>query len=159
MRTFFLAAFALAPLYAQEGARPLTLPSAMEPTAPIAAPAATPKAGEASLPEGEQRIRAGIVLLGMLHNAMAKVKDHDTAEAAVPVIMRISNELQNWGQMMNNLPPLDEATQSAYEKRYMPIIMKINERLQVQSERIAAAEYYGSQNLPAALVRLVSSIQ
>lgn len=110
-------------------------------------------------PIGEARIRAGIVMLGMLHDTMAKVKDHDSAEAAVPSIMRLSNELQAWGHGFNNMPPLDEATQSDYEKKYLPIILKINDRIKAQGERLAAAEFYGSQNLPAALVRFVNALQ
>ena len=122
-------------------------------------PVLQPATEEVELSPGESRIRAGIVLLGMLHDTLAKVQDHDTAEHAVMSIMKLSRELQSWGQGFNALPPLAEATQSEYEKRYLPIINKINERIQLQAERIAAAEFYGSENLPAALVRLVNSVQ
>lgn len=108
---------------------------------------------------GESRIRAGIVLLGALHDTMARVLDKDSAEAAVPVIMRLSRELPAWGQGFAALPPLDEETQSSLEKRYLPIINQINERIQIQADRIAAAEFYGSENLPAALIKLVNSVQ
>lgn len=108
---------------------------------------------------GEQRIRAGIVLLGVLHDTLARVQDTETAEAAVPDIMRLAQELQVWGQGFAALPPLDENTQSEYEKKYLPIINKINERIRIQAERVAAAEFYGSENLPAALVGLVNSVQ
>lgn len=108
---------------------------------------------------GESRIRAGIVLLGALHDTMARVLDKDSAEAAVPVIMRLSRELPTWGQGFAALPPLDEETQSTLEKRYLPIINQLNERIQIQADRIAAAEFYGSENLPAALIKLVNSVQ
>lgn len=108
---------------------------------------------------GETRIRAGIVLLGALHDTMARVLDKNSAEAAVPVIMRLTRELPAWGQGFAALPPLDEETQSTLEKRYLPIINQLNERIQIQADRIAAAEYYGSENLPAALIKLVNSVQ
>lgn len=111
------------------------------------------------LSSGESRIRAGIVLLGALHDTMARVRDKDSAEAAVPVIMRLARELPTWGQGFAALPPLDEETQSTLEKRYLPIINQLNERIQIQADRIAAAEFYGSENLPAALVKLVNSVQ
>lgn len=113
----------------------------------------------ASVSMGEARIRAGIVMLSMLHDAMAKVKDHASAEAAVPSIMRLSNELQAWGRGFNNMPPLDASTQSDYEKKYIPVIQAINDRIKAQGERLAAAEFYGSQDLPAALVRLANALQ
>lgn len=143
-----LPAFAALPLAGQE-----TLSTRPE-------PAAT-KATEipSGLPMEEMRIRSGIVMLGQLHDAMAKIRDHDSAEAAVPSLVRLTNELQAWGHGFNNLPPLDEATQSDYEKKYLPVIQQINERIKAQGERLSAAEFYGSQNLPAALVRLVNSLQ
>lgn len=107
----------------------------------------------------ERRIRAGVTMLGLVHNTLARVKDKESAEAAVPIIVRLSSELQHWGQSMNALPPLDEATQSEYEKAYIPVIQKINERIKAQGERVAAAEFYGSQNLPAVLVKLVQALQ
>lgn len=124
------------------------------PTAPVIQQEAAPE-----LSPGEQRIRAGIVLLGVLLETMTKVQDRDTAEAAVAPIVRLSREFRTWGQVFASLPPLDEETQSVYEKRYLPIINKLNERIQLQADRIAAAEFYGSANLPAALVKLVNSVQ
>ncbi len=145
MKTFFtLLLAAAAPGYAQDTL--LTAPQSIQPA-------------EAELSPGESRIRAGVVLLGMLHDTLARVHDKDSAEAAVPGIMKLSRELQLWGQGFAALPPLDEATQSEYEKRYLPIINRLNERIQVQAERVAAAEFYGSENLPAALVHLVNSVQ
>ena len=105
------------------------------------------------LPEGEQRIRSGIIILGKICQYMAEVKDHDTAEAAVPRLMALLEEMQVWAQSFNNLPPLSEVELLAYEERYLPTIHKINSILESQAARIAAAEYYGSRNLPAVLVR------
>lgn len=112
-----------------------------------------------TLSPGEARIQAGIVMLGVLHNTLASVKDKDSAEEATASIMRFSRELQEWSQGFSALPPLDEDTRMTYEEKYLPIIRQLNNRIRMQGERIAAAEFYGSQNLPAALVRLVQSAQ
>ncbi len=145
------------------------LPPAPAASVPAAPPAPRPVAAEAPAPgdaaqkpqlnEAEQRIRVGIVMLGRLHDLLAKIKDEASAEAAVAPIMRASSEFQSWAQGFSSLPPLDADTQRAYERRYLPIIDEINTRIKIQGERIASAEFYGSQNLPAALVRLVTSMQ
>ena len=114
---------------------------------PTAAPAP-------ALPEGEQRLRNGIVLLGTLCQYMAAVQNHETAEAAVPQMMRLRDELQQWTRSFNNLPPLSEPEVLVYEERYLPIIRKINKLIQTQADRLGSAEYYGSRTLPAVLVRL-----
>lgn len=123
-------------------------------------PAATelPKT-DTTLPAGEQRIRAGIVLLGVLHDTLAGVRDKETAENAAATVMRFSAELREWAQGFAALPPLDDETRAIYERRYLPTVRQLNDRIKAQGERIAAAEFYGSQNLPAALVRLVQSVQ
>lgn len=108
----------------------------------------------AQLPEGQQRIIAGMLLLQKLYQSMAEVVDHDTAEAAVPKLMRLNEELRLWSQSFANLPPLSEPEVAAYEERFLPAIRRINQALEAQAGRIAAAEYYGSRNLPAALVRI-----
>lgn len=108
----------------------------------------------AQLPEGQQRIIAGMLLLQKLYQSMAEVVDHDTAEAAVPKLMRLNEELRLWSQSFANLPPLSEPEVAAYEERFLPTIRRINQALEAQAGRIAAAEYYGSRNLPAALVRI-----
>lgn len=154
-----LPALAALPLTGQETADPRPAASMPTPSAPAEGSAPEAAAPPAGLPMEETRIRSGIVMLGMLHDTMAKIRDHDSAEAAVPSLVRLTNELQAWGHSFNNLPPLDEATQSDYEKKYLPVIRQINERIKAQGERLAAAEFYGSQNLPAALVRLVNSLQ
>ncbi len=137
---------------------------------PVGPPASRPVEAEAPAPgtdvrhapqlsEAEQRIRQGIVMLGRLHDLLARVNDEPSAEAAVAPIMRSSAEFQSWAQGFSSLPPLDADTQRTYERRYLPIIDELNTRIRIQGERIASAEFYGSQNLPAALVRLVTSMQ
>ena len=106
------------------------------------------------LPEGQQRLINGMLLLQKLYQSMAEVVDHDTAEAAVPKLMKLNEELRLWSQSFANLPPLSEPEVAAYEERFLPAIRRINQALEAQAGRIAAAEYYGSRNLPAALVRI-----
>lgn len=106
------------------------------------------------LPEGQQRLINGFILLQQLYQIMAEVTDHDTAEAAVPKLMRLQEQLLAWSQSFSNLPPLSEPEVAAYEEQFMPAIRKINAALEAQGSRIAAAEYYGSRNLPAVLVRI-----
>ncbi len=110
-------------------------------------------AEQVQLPEGEKRLRRGIILLSELYQCMAQVNNKATAEAAVPKIMQLNEELQKWTQAFNNLPPLTEPEVLLYEDRYLPIIRKINNLIKDQADRLGAAEYYGSINLPAALVR------
>ncbi len=167
----FLAALPLAaelPMASPMAGAPLSPPSPLQLAAPLAprpveaeapAPHDVPQAQAPQLSEAEQRIRIGIVMLGRLHDLLAKIKDEPTAEASVAPIMRASSEFQSWAQGFSSLPPLDADTQRAYEKRYLPIIDELNTRIRIQGERIASAEFYGSQNLPAALVRLVTSMQ
>ena len=121
--------------------------------APVANAPAEPQE-EIQLPEGEKRLRQGIMLLGMLYQSMAEINNKSAAEAAVPKIMQISEELQQWTRAFNNLPPLSEPEVLVYEERYLPIIRKVNKLIQTQADRLGSAEYYGSRTLPAVLVRL-----
>lgn len=114
----------------------------------------TPDASQAELSPGEQRLQAGIVMLGNLYNLLSGIRDNESAEKAVAPLMRLSSELNLWAQGFTSLPPMTENEQVICEDRYLPIIRKINMSIKVQGERLASAEYYGSQNLPAALVRL-----
>lgn len=123
---------------------PATPPAAAAPAAP--APAA--------LPLPEQRMREGIVLLSALNDTMAKIQDEASAEAAVAPLMRLHRALQEWTQSFSTLPPLTEQEQQAYEDQYLPIFRKLNNRIRTQGERLAAAEYYGSHDLPAALMHI-----
>lgn len=113
------------------------------------------QATEPLLPEGEQRIRTGIMMMADVYKCMASVRDKESAEAAVPQIMRLCETFSKWPQSFANLPPLSEPEIQAYEDRYMPTIQRINKMIEEQADRLAAAEYYGSRNLPAALVRLL----
>ena len=121
----------------------------------VADPQASKEVQAPVLPEGELRIRSGIVILGKICQYMSEVNCHDTAEAAVPRLMALLEEMQAWSQSFASLPPLSEPERVAYEERYLPTISRINSILESQAARIAAAEYYGSRNLPAVLVRFV----
>ena len=123
-----------------------------EPAAPVSTVRESPAAPELPLPE--QRVRAGIILLGELEQALARVSDHDSAEASVAPVMRLLDKMRSWAQSFTALPPLSEEERRRLENRYLPVIRKLNERLRSQGERLAAAEYYGSHKLPAALVHL-----
>lgn len=133
-----------------------TVPAQGIPAAPVAestSSAAAPTA-PAALPLPEQRVREGLVLLSTLHDTMARIQDNDSAEAAVAPLMRLHRALQEWTQTFTTLPPLTEQEQQAYEERYLPLFKKLNNRIRTQGERIAAAEYYGSRDLPAALMHI-----
>lgn len=137
-----------------------TLPGeAMQPEpAPAVVAEETPSPLDApqvrTLPQSEQLIRAGIIMLDQVQKILSGINDAETAEAAVASLMRTEAALQEWAQTFNALPPLAEEEQNAYEEVYLPIINKLNSRIRVQGERLASAEYYGSRNLPAALIRL-----
>lgn len=126
-----------------------SVPTAPVSDAPTEAPAAAP-----DLPLPEQRVRQGLILLTGLHDTMAGIHDEDTATAAVAPLMRLHRALQEWAQSFASLPPLTEQEQRAYEERYLPIFQKLNARIRTQGDRLAAAEYYGSRDLPAALMHL-----
>lgn len=123
-------------------------PVAETPAAEVAAPTPTP------LPLPEQRVREGLVLLATLHDTLAGIRDHDTAEAAVAPLMRLHRALQEWTQSFTTLPPLTEQEQQTYEEQYLPLFKKLNSRIRTQGDRLAAAEYYGSRDLPAALMHI-----
>lgn len=139
------------------GELPATPPSPTSPTViaeetPQDSPLDTPQ--PRALPQSEQLIRAGIIMLDQVQKTLSGINDAETAEAAVAPLMRTEAALQEWARAFNALPPLAEEEQNAYEEVYLPIINKLNSRIRVQGERLASAEYYGSRNLPAALIRL-----
>ena len=140
---------------------PAVAPEATTPILPVEPEPQTPadEAQEPGLSEAEQRIRVGIIMLARLHDLLSGIKDEATAEAAVPPVMRASAEFLSWAQGFSSLPPLDAETQRSYENRYLSIIDELNTRIRIQGEHIASAEFYGSRDLPAALVRLVTSMQ
>lgn len=124
-----------------------------EHAAPVAdAPLQSP--ATAGLPLPEQRLREGLVLLAALHDTMSHIQDDDTAEAAVAPLMRLHRALQEWAQTFSTLPPLTDKEQQLYEENYLPLFRKLNSRIRAQGERLAAAEYYGSRDLPAALMHI-----
>ena len=106
------------------------------------------------LPPAEQKLRAGVILLHSLAQTMAGIKDKETADAAVPAIMRYSKEFPAWAQSFNALPPMEEMEQIIYEDQYLPLIENLNQIIKAQASRLAAAEYYNSTNLLTALVHL-----
>lgn len=126
-----------------------------QPAAPVAeAPAEPASAAPQSLPLPEQRVREGLVLLNALHDTMAGINNEETATAAVAPLMRLQRTLQEWTQSFTTLPPLTEQEQQAYEEQYLPLFRKLNSRLRTQADRLAAAEYYGSRDLVAALMHI-----
>lgn len=137
-----------------------TLPGETAPAEPVPAvvaeepPAPRDTPQERALPRSEQLIRAGIIMLDQVQKTLSGINNAETAEAAVAPLMRTEAALQEWARTFNTLPPLAEEEQNAYEEVYLPIINKLNNRIRVQGERLASAEYYGSRNLPAALIRL-----
>lgn len=132
-----------------------TLPAPAESTAPVAdAPAAPAQEARPALPLPEQRLREGLVMLTALHDTMAHIQDSDSAEAAVAPLMRLHRALGEWVQSFTTLPPLTEQEQQVYEEQYLPLFKKLNARIRTQGERLAAAEYYGSRDLTAALMHI-----
>ncbi len=124
-----------------------------------AQPSVQRESASTSLPPEETHIRAGIVLLGKLYNILARVKDARSAQEAVPSIMSLSNELHAWGQKVPSLPLRSPDVMGAYERQYLPIIEKLNGYLRVQGERLAASNYYDTQDLATVLLTLYSSVQ
>lgn len=119
----------------------------------------TAREAEENLPPEELHIRAGIILLAKVYNCLSRVEDHESAQAAVPVLVRLTHELQAWGRGVATLPPLSAEMKVTYEARYMAAIRRLNDNLRVQGERLAVSEYFGSQDLSAALVSLFLSVQ
>ena len=117
-------------------------------------PSAAQERMEIQLQEGEKKLRDGMMLLAELCQCLSVVNDKDSAEAAVPKLMKLHEALSVWAQSFSSIPPLSEPEVAAYEDKYLPSIRKINHLLEMQASRIAAAEYYGSLNLPSVLVRL-----
>ncbi|MCQ2367369.1 MAG: hypothetical protein MJ056_09465 [Akkermansia sp.] len=137
---------------------PLALAAtAAEPAPPQ--PAAQPAQQEEAraISPAESHIRAGIVITAKVLDILSKIQDRDTAEAAVAPLMRLGEELTLWAKATATLPQLSDLERMEMEDRYMPVIKRVNDRIKSQGERIAAAEFYGSRNLPAALVHIVQS--
>ncbi len=118
-----------------------------------------PQQQEQQLPPEEKHLRIGIIILAQLCKTLSEVNDAQSAQAAVPIIVRLSRELHMWGQGLTHLPQRSEETMRAYEQRYLPMIEKLNSHLRVQGERLTASSYFGSQDLSTALIALYSSVQ
>lgn len=140
--TFFLALATLSS--AQEGSL------LMQPAAATATPATT----TAEMPLATQRAQEILALLQYLQRTLAGINDADTAQAAVAPLMRTHAAIQEWARSCATLPPLSAEEQRAHEERYLPRIKKLNNAIRTQGERLAAAEYYGSRDLLAALMHL-----
>lgn len=136
----------------------LTLAPLVQAQNVVDAPAAAPSM-VADLPVEEQHIRAGAVLLAVLYNTLAAVHDHESAQAAVPTIVRLTREFQAWGQGISALPPLSADAKERYEARYMPTIRRLNDHLRAQGERLAASDYFGTPDLSSALISLYCTTQ
>ena len=104
-------------------------------------------------------MRSGIMLLASLYETLAKVQDRPSAQAAALELVRLSRDLHSWAQGVSALPLLDEKEMRAYERRYLPVIQRVNDHLRVQGERLAASDYFGSQDLAQALISLYSTAQ
>ena len=125
---------------------------------PAPAPAQPAQQEEArAISPAENHIRAGIVITAKVLDVLSKIQDRDTAEAAVAPLMRLGEELTLWAKATATLPQLSDLERMEMEDRYMPVIKRVNDRIKSQGERIATAEFYGSRNLPAALVHIVQS--
>lgn len=111
------------------------------------------------MPMEELHMRSGIMLLASLYEVLARVEDFNSAQAAAPEVTRISRELHSWAQGVSALPPLGDKELRAYERRYLPAIRRVNDHLRAQGERLAASDYYGSQDLATALISLYSMAQ
>lgn len=131
--------------------------AAVEPAPAPAQPAQASQEEPRAVSPAENHIRAGIVITAKVLDVLSKIQDRDTAEAAVAPLMRLGEELTLWAKATATLPQLSDLERMEMEDRYMPVIKRVNDRIKSQSERIAAAEFYGSRNLPAALVHIVQS--
>lgn len=135
----------------------LAAATAAEP-APAQPPAQPAQQVEArAISPAESHIRAGIVITAKVLDVLSKIQDRDTAEAAVAPLMRLGEELTLWAKATATLPQLSDLERMELEDRYMPVVKRVNDRIKSQGERIAAAEFYGSRNLPAALVHIVQA--
>ena len=105
------------------------------------------------LSPAEAHLRTGVVMLAKLYKCLADVKDSQTAQSAVPEVVQVTRDLQTWIQTLYSMKQNTEE-QEAIERVYVPIIEKLNSYIEVQGERLSAANYYGSQDLATALTAL-----
>lgn len=107
----------------------------------------------------DAHMRSGLLLLVEVHDTLAQIISESSAQESVPNLIRLTAQLNQWGQGFSALPPLESAEQNLLEQKYLPIIEQINARLRSQSSRLYSAEYYGSTELPKALIQMVRSLQ
>ena len=133
-------------------------PAAAQSTPATGAAQPAPAApAQEQLSQADIHVRTGITLLAQLHDVLAKIQDKDTAEEAVPPLMRLEEALTRWSKSTAAMPPLSDLERMEMEDKYLPVIKRLNARIKSQAERVAAAEFYGSRNLPAALVHIVTN--
>lgn len=137
---------------------PVTMPRALAATEAETA-GAQAALEQNKLPPVEAHIRTGIILLNDLNRCLAGIDNQEKANNAVPKLLEIQLKLTQWGQGFNALPKEEPELIEQYNKYYLPIIEQINAALQIQSQRLQAAEYYQSRNLGAALINLVDALK
>ena len=138
-------------------ALPLLCGPAAAQSTPATGVAQSAAPAQEQLSQADIHVRTGITLLAQLHDVLAKIQDKDTAEEAVPPLMRLEEALTRWSKSTAAMPPLSDLERMEMEDKYLPVIKRLNARIKSQAERVAAAEFYGSRNLPAALVHIVTN--
>lgn len=111
-----------------------------------------------SLSPVEAHLRTGVVMLAKLYKCLEGVKDSNTAQSAVPGVVQITRDLQTWVQTLYGMKE-ESDEQEILERTYVPIIEKLNSYIEVQGERLSAANYFGSQDLATALTALYITAQ
>lgn len=110
------------------------------------------------LSKEDKHIRTGMQLHYQLAIILSNIQSPQDAKTAIPLILKNNAQLLAWGKAFATLPPIDEATQARYRAQYIPIIQQSNAALRIQGKRLKDAEYYGSDELPAALIRMVQEL-
>ncbi len=142
----------------------LLLPCPASCFAQAAAPSSPPPQAEAApaqpkLPAAEQHIRQGIITLNKLYEILLKIDNKQLADSAALDILKIQQELIEWGQAFGALEELSAEHQRRYEQAYLPIIEQINNQIRAQAARLHSARYYDSTDLPTVLVQFVNRVK
>lgn len=111
------------------------------------------------LSKEDRHIRIGMQLHYELAIILSNIQSPQDAKTAIPLILKSNEQLLAWGKAFTTLPPIDEATQARFREQYIPIIKQSNAALAIQGKRLKDAEYYGSDELPAALIRMVQELK
>ncbi len=128
------------------------------PHAPSAPPTSAPNT-QPQLPKPEQHIRQGIITLNKLYQILLKIDNKQLADSAALDILKIQQELIEWGQGFGSLKELSAEQRHRYEQSYLPIIEQINNQIRAQSARLHSARYYDSTDLPTVLVQFVNRVK